>query len=103
MSASACAAIALALFDCVPPPAEHGVGKPVIEVPGLTPTAPVVVVEPVQVTPAPPSTEYPAEPTKTGEVAARTLVGTASTNIDPIANAVATVINFFIFQIFQLL
>jgi hypothetical protein len=65
--------MALALLDCVPPPAVHGLGKPVIEVPGLTPTAPLFVDEPVQVTPAPPRTEYPDDPTNTGEVAAKAL------------------------------
>lgn len=47
----------LAVLDSVPPPAVQGLGKPVIDVPGLTPTAPSVVVAPVQVTPAPPKTE----------------------------------------------
>lgn len=49
--------MALASFECTPPAAVQGLGKPVIEVPGLTPTAPVVLVVPVHVTAAPPKTE----------------------------------------------
>lgn len=67
--------MALASLECVPPPAVHGLGKPVIEVPGLTPTAPLMVVAPVQVTAAPPRTEKLVAEPRSGDVAAYALGG----------------------------
>ena len=66
---SALAVMALASLEWVPPPAFPG-GKPVIEVPGLTPTARLVVVEPELVTVDPAKTEYAFEATRVGAVAA---------------------------------
>lgn len=51
-------AIALAVLDSnVPGDTTHGTGKPVMEVPGATPTFPVIVEAPVQVTVLPARTE----------------------------------------------
>ncbi len=97
--ASAWAAMALASLECVPPPAVHGLGKPVIEEPGLTPTAPEAVVEPVQVTAAPPRTEYPDEPASVGEVAASTLAGATATSVNTKPRIAVNIEYLFIFFI----
>jgi hypothetical protein len=76
--------MALESLECCPPPARPG-GKLVIDVPGLTPTAPPRVDEPVLVTAEPPNTEYPSNAPRVGEVAASGLAiatreGTARTS-----------------------
>jgi hypothetical protein len=57
------------------------------------------VLEPVQVTAAPPKTEYPEEPASTGEVAANTLAGATRPSISVMANIGTDkyLLKFFIF------
>ena len=58
-----CAAAAVASAACIVPDTTTPGGKPVTELPGLTPRSPVIVLEPVLVTVEPPRTAKPwAEP-----------------------------------------